>query len=82
MILNRAVALNLSGNRVALTNMRRRYGDAMKKTARARLFDVVTRQRQNSILADKETIESIVKEVDMFSDFLESYKTTTDGVSN
>ena len=82
LILNRAVALNLSGNRVALTNMRRRYGDAMKKTARARLFDVVTRQRQNSILADKETIESIVKEVDMFSDFLESYKTTTDGVSN
>lgn len=82
LILNRAVALNLSGNRVALSNMRRRYGDAMKKTARARLFDVVTRQRQNSILADKETIESIVKEVDMFSDFLESYNATTDGGSN
>ncbi len=74
LILNRAVALNLSGNRVALTNMRRRYEDAMKKTQRARLFDVVTRPRKTSILADKETIEAIVKEVDMFDDFLRAYK--------
>lgn len=82
LLLNRAVALNLSGNRVALNNMNRRYGEAMKKTARSRLFDVVTRQRQNSILADRETIESIVQEVDMFSEFLESYKMTTEDVSN
>jgi hypothetical protein len=74
LILNRAVALNLSGNRVELASVRTRYYDAMKKTPRARLFDVVTRPRQTSILADRQTIESIVSEVDMFKDFLEAYK--------
>ncbi len=82
LLLNRAVALNLSGNRVALNNARRRYEDAMKKTARARLFDVVTRPRKTSILADRDTIESIVNEVDMFSDFLESYRSDAAAVSN
>lgn len=74
LVLNRAVALNLSSNRVALANMRKRYGDAMKKTPRARLFDIITRLRKTAIMADRQTIESIVDEVDMFKDFLESYK--------
>ncbi|MCB9996495.1 MAG: hypothetical protein H6869_08685 [Rhodospirillales bacterium] len=82
LLLHRAVALNLSGNRVALTNMRRKYEDAMKKTARARLFDVVTRPRKTSILADRETIEGIVQEVDMFEEFLKSYKQDAEAVSN
>jgi len=82
LILNNAVALNLAGNRVALNNARRRYEDAMKKTARARLFDVVTRPRKTTIMADRETIESIVQEVDMFKDFLESYRTDAQAVSN
>lgn len=81
LILNRAVALNLASNRVALANMRKRYGEAMKKTPRARLFDIITRQRKTAIMADRQTIESIVSEVDMFKDFLESYKATED-VSN
>ncbi|MBU0859241.1 MAG: tetratricopeptide repeat protein, partial [Alphaproteobacteria bacterium] len=78
LILNRAVALNLSGNRVALTNLQKRFAPAMQKTARARLFDVVTRPRKTSIIADRETIEQIVSEVDMFKDFLEAYKQTSD----
>jgi hypothetical protein len=78
LILNRAVALNLSGNRVALTNMQKRYGDAMQKTARARLFDIVTRPRKTSIIADRDTIEQIVSEVDLFKDFLNDYKQTKD----
>lgn len=77
LILNRAVALNLSGNRVALANMRQRYEDAMKKTARARLFDVVTRPRQSTVLADRQTLESLVSEVDIFKDFLETYRADT-----
>ncbi|MCB9988748.1 MAG: hypothetical protein H6868_05350 [Rhodospirillales bacterium] len=74
LILNRAVALNLSGNRVALANIRKRYDDAMKKTPRGRLFDVVTRARNTSMLADKDTINELVSEVDIFQDFLESYR--------
>lgn len=81
-ILNRAVALNLSGNRVALANMQNRYGPAMQKTARARLFDVVTRPRKASIIADRDTIEQIVSEVDMFKGFLDAYKQTQDLGSN
>lgn len=74
LILNRAVALNLSGNRVAIANMRTRYENAMKKTARARLFDVVTRPRQSTLLSDKETLDNLVSEVDIFKDFLEAYR--------
>ena len=74
MILNRAVALNLAGNRVALENMRQRYSDMMKKTDRARLFDVVTRPRKTSLLADRDTVQGLVNEVDLFKDFLEGYR--------
>jgi tetratricopeptide (TPR) repeat protein len=74
LILNRAVALNLAGNRVALANMRERYSDVMKKTERARLFDVVTRPRKTSLLADRETVQGLVNEVDLFKDFLEGYR--------
>lgn len=74
LILNRAVALNLSGNRVALTNMQKRYSAAMEKTPRARLFDIVSRPRKASVMADRQTIEQIVAEVDLFKGFLEEYK--------
>lgn len=74
LILNQAVAYNLSGNRVALANARKRYGDAMKKTARSKLFDVVTRPRQSTLLADRQTLEAIVAEVDIFKEFLEAYR--------
>lgn len=74
LILNRAVALNLSGNRVGLANIRERYGAAMKKTARGRMFDVVTRPRSAALFADKETITGLVAEVDIFQDFLKSYR--------
>jgi tetratricopeptide (TPR) repeat protein len=74
LILNRAVALNLAGNRVALANMRERYTDMMKKSERARLFDVVTRPRKTSLLADRDTVQGLVNEVDLFKDFLEGYR--------
>jgi predicted negative regulator of RcsB-dependent stress response len=60
LIMQRSVALNLSGNRVALTNMAKRYGDAMKKTPRAQLFEVVTRPRETMLSADKDTISAAV----------------------
>jgi tetratricopeptide (TPR) repeat protein len=74
LILNRAVALNLSGNRVALANLKTKYEAAMAKTARARLFDVVTRQRTGNLSSDRDSIAALVSEVDMFRDFLDSYR--------
>lgn len=74
LILRRAVALNLSGDRIALANMRTRYGDVMRQTESARLFDVVTRQRNNTGLSDRETLLSITSEVDLFTEFLEGYR--------
>jgi len=76
LLLNRAVALNLAGNRVGLNNERRRYQDAMNATLKARLFDIVTRPRNSAIIADRETIQSIVDEVDLFSGFLQSFRST------
>jgi hypothetical protein len=74
LILNRAVALNLSGNKVALANLHSRYQDAMNRTSRAKLFDVVARPRESALLSDKQTLDAIVSEVDIFKDFLDSYR--------
>ncbi len=73
-ILNWMVALSLSGNRHVIANVREQYGKQMEQTDKGRLFEVVSRPRQNAILADRQTIDSIVGEVDIFSDFLESYR--------
>lgn len=73
-ILQRALALNLSGDRVGLTNMRETYTEAMSQTPKAKQFEVVTRPRQSAGLADRETLLSAVSEVDLFKGFLESYK--------
>jgi hypothetical protein len=80
-ILHRSIALNLSGDRVELSNVRKRYGESMKQTSRARLFDVITRPRKNSLLSDRETLTALVDEVDIFKDFLESYR-KSDKISN
>jgi hypothetical protein len=82
LILNRAVALNLSGDRVALSNMRSKYADMMGKTSRAKMFDVVTRQRTGSLSSDRDSIAALVSEVDLFKDFLDSYRADTSKPSN
>ncbi len=76
LILNWAVALNLSGNRFVLSTVRERYGDMMAQTEKAKEFEVVTRPRQNVVLSDRETIQGMVGEVSMFKDFLDSYAKT------
>lgn len=73
LILNRSIALNLASNRVALANMRERYDDAMKQTEKAQLFDVVTRPRQLGLMGSRENVTSLISEVDMFKDFLDTY---------
>lgn len=78
LILNRAVALNLSGNRVALANMRQRYADRMEETSRGGMFELVTRPHSLSLMAERQTIERLVSEVDLFSEFLQNYRTVTE----
>ena len=82
LILNWAVALNLAGDRRALANVKNRFTSAMAETTRARLFNVVTRARQNVRLTDRETIQAIVSEVDMFSDFLSTYDKSAQETQN
>lgn len=74
MILNWAVALYLADNRYVLANVRERFSDAMAATPKAQKFDVVTRPRQAALLADRETINSIIDETVIFKDFLKSFK--------
>ena len=73
LLLQRAVALNLSSNRVALANLRERYADLMTQTEKAQIFEVITRPRQSTALADRDTLLSVVSEVELFSDFLKNY---------
>ncbi len=75
-ILHRAIALNLASDRISLANMREKYAEAMTQTDKTRLFEVVTRPRQNAALADRDTLLNIVSEVDMFEGFLNSYRGT------
>ncbi len=74
MLLNRAVALSLDNDRIALSNMRQKFIGAMKETSKARQFEVITRPRKDGGLADRETLMSIVSEVDMFQNFLDDIR--------
>lgn len=74
LIMNRAIALSLANDRVELENMRNKYSDLMLQSTKARQFEVISRTHGNAELADKDTLKSIVSEVDLFGDFLESYK--------
>lgn len=74
LLLQRAIALNLAGDRIALANMREKYSDLMAQTTKAKVFEVITRPRQSGALADRETLLSVVSEVDLFKEFLDSYK--------
>lgn len=74
LLLNRAIALSLANDRIELANMRKSYSDAMGKTEKAHQFEVITRPRRSGRLADRETLMSVVSEVDLFEDFLKAYK--------
>lgn len=75
-ILNRSIALNLDNDRIALANMREKYSALMLESNKdkARQFEVITRPRRTATLDDREALMSAVAEVDLFKDFLESYR--------
>ena len=76
LILNRAIALNLNNDRIALANMREKYSRQMAQANRdkARQFELITRKQRAAVLDDREAIMSAVSEVDLFQGFLESYR--------
>jgi len=69
LIMNWAVSLYLADNRYVLANLRERYGDAMLQTSKAKKFEVITRPRQSSLLTDKDTVNSIINEIEIFKGF-------------
>lgn len=77
LILQRALALNLANDRISLADMRKKYLQSMSQTDKSRIFEVVTRPRQSAALADRETLMQSVSEVDLFRDFLNTYKGDT-----
>ena len=77
LLLQQAIALNLAGDRIALANMREKYTDLMTQTSKSKVFEVITRPRQSGALADRETLLSVVSEVDLFKEFLDAYKNAT-----
>ncbi len=76
LILNRAIALNLDNDRISLANMREKYSALMLESNKdkARQFEVITRPRRSALLDNREALKDAVSEVDLFKDFLESYR--------
>lgn len=74
LIRNLVVATNLSGDRGRLAQLRDEYIVPMQQTDLFKEFDVVTRERQTPTLADRDSLNKLVSEVDMFGNFLNSYR--------
>lgn len=81
MILNRAIALNLDGDKITLANMRERYTKQMAAANKdkARQFELITRKARSAALNNREALLSAVSEVDLFQEFLESYRNLHEG---
>lgn len=74
LILNRATALALSGDRTALRDLRIKYGELMAATVDGPTFQLLTRPEVAGGLPDRATLNGRVAEVDLFQKFLERYR--------
>lgn len=74
LILNRAIALNLNDEQISLANMRAKYTQLMEPTKKANQFELITRPRRVISPDDRDALLATVAEVEIFKDFLESYK--------
>ena len=72
LLLNWAVALYLADNRYVLANLREKYSTAMAASPKAQQFEVVTRPRQSALLADRDSIDAIIEETEIFKGFVDS----------
>ena len=69
-ILNRAIALSLSGDTAGLAALREEYSPEMASSPLYQSFQIITRPQRNGALADRETLLSLMAEVDLFGQFL------------
>jgi hypothetical protein len=75
-VLNLAIALAMSDDRAALDRLEREFGESMAGTPQAETFALVTRPTTGSgPLAGLAAVRRQVAEVDLFEDFLETYRT-------
>lgn len=82
LLLNWAVALYLADNRYVLSNLREKYSAAMAASAKAGQFEVVTRPRQSALVSDRDTINSIIEETDIFKGFVNTPKPAAANANN
>jgi hypothetical protein len=75
LVINRAIALSLAQDNTGLEALRRDFGPFMEKTKDANAFRLLTRPEEAVGLADAATIRSRMSEIDLFRDFLNSYRT-------
>ncbi|PZP56221.1 MAG: hypothetical protein DI586_04365, partial [Micavibrio aeruginosavorus] len=81
LLLNWAVALYLADNRYVLANLREKYTTAMAASPKSSQFEVVTRPRQSALLADRDTIDSIIEETEIFKGFVDSSRASNAAMS-
>lgn len=78
MILNQAIALNLSDQYDAVQRFAAEYDLIMKQTPTYKTFQLVTRPFSVATLSDRETLMDLVSEVDLFQNFLDSTTNVAD----
>ncbi len=79
MILNTAIALNLSGDTAGLETLRTRYDAVMRSSPLYKSFQIVTRPIRAAVISDRDTLMSHVFEVDMFGKSLGDISTIKAG---
>lgn len=70
LVLNWAIALNLADDATGLEAAKARFGPSMKASTRAQEFEIVTRPQRDIFMTDRDTINRIVSEVDIFDAFI------------
>jgi len=80
LVVNRAVALAMAQDTAGLSRLRQEFGSAMEATREANAFRVLTRPNEVTGLVDNATLRSRMAEVDLFRNFLESYRTRQEQV--
>jgi hypothetical protein len=77
MVLNRAIALALAGDRSGLAALRRDYGPALAGTRADQPFMLLTRPASDDPARDLATVRQRAGDIDMYKTFLEGYRAST-----
>ena len=70
LVLNRAIALTLAGDRPALQDLGRRHAAAMENSAHRDAFRMLTAEGGDALTLSRQRIAESVAKVDLFRDFL------------